>query len=356
MNNINSILSINSCYLPVFKQKEADNNVVSSPINSNISLNGTDALANYNFALVNKNKDFDITFVKPIFVPNDINQVKGERIFNSDGKLVEIVNEDNNFKYVYKLGDIPNEKYKLLVVDKSTNKVIKEQSEFKYTMYENSLIDVTEFNNGTKIRTSYDSKTLQPMFFDKDINTDEIDKLISYDFQYKEYAIYEYDKINNIEKRTHYDKNGHLMQKPDIEDNSNKYTNIEKPKLHPQIELNYDLKRLNGQKKYYSNGMIEENIVNENGKKTVYKFDTDGKVEEIQKDNLTIYYYNDENHHSGYSIKEDFGNGKSKTSTYLNDGTTSCSLDDNGKCEQYDFNKKGDIIRRVDYSYDEIEL
>ena len=51
-----------------------------------------------------------------------------------------------------------------------------------------------------------------------------------------------------------------------------------------------------------------------------------------------------------YSIKEDFGNGKYKTSIYLNDGTTSCLIDDNGKGKQYDFNKNGNIIRCFDYS------
>ena len=354
MNNINPIYNVNSYYLPTFKQKEVNNTVITNPINSNVSMNGIDALANYNLNLTNKSNDFDITLVEPIQVPSDINQVEGKRIYNSEGKLMEIVNDDNNYKYVYKPGDIPNEKYRLFVIDKNTNKVIKEQSEFKYTMYEHPLIDVTEFNNGINVRTAYDSKTLVPTHFDKTINTDTKEKSISYDFNYKEFAMYEYDKINNIEKHSHYDNKGHLMEKPTIENNSNKYINLEKPKLHPKIELKHDPRKLNGIKKYYSNGVIEENIADENGKKVVYKFDTSGNIEEIKKDNLTIYYFNDENHSSGYSIKEDFGNGKSKTSVYLDDGTTSCSLDDNGKEEQYDFNKVGDIIRHIDYSYEEV--
>ena len=89
-------------------------------------------------------------------------------------------------------------------------------------------------------------------------------------------------------------------------------------------------------------------------KNIIHKFDTNGNIEEIQDKNLTINYFNDENHSPGYSIKEDFGNGKSKTSVYLNDGTTSCFIDDNGKGEQYDFNKMGDIIRHLDYTYEEI--
>ena len=59
MNNINPINSINICYLPAFKQKQVNNSVVTNPINTNISMNGMDALANYNFNLVNKNNDFN---------------------------------------------------------------------------------------------------------------------------------------------------------------------------------------------------------------------------------------------------------------------------------------------------------
>ena len=317
MNNINPIYSINSCYLPAFKQKQTNIGVTTNPIESNVSMNGMDALANYNFNVINKNNDFDISLAEPIQVQNDINQIKGERIFNSEGELMEIINNDNDFKYVYKPGNIPNEKYKLFVIDKNTNKVIKEQSEYKYTMYENPLIDVTEFKNGIQVRTAYDSRTLMPTHFDKTINSDTKEKSISYDFTYKEFIMYEYDKIKNTEKRSHYDNNGHLRGKPAVENNSVKYRNLEKPKLHPGFELNYDPKQLNGEKKYYSNGVIEQNITNENGEKVVYNFDTNGKIEKIKKDNLTIYYFNDENHSSGYSIKEDLGNGKSKTSIYF---------------------------------------
>ena len=354
MNNINSIYSISNFILPTFKQKEVKNGIATNPINSNISMNGIDALASYNLGNINKNKDFDVSLVKPISVPDDINQVNGERIYNSTGELVEIVGDDKDFKYVYKQGSIPNEKYQISVIDKKTNKIIKEQREFKYTMYDAPLIDVTEFNNGMHVRTTYDSKTLTPTHFDKTINTNEKEKHISYDFEYKEFAMYEFDKINNIEKHTNYDINGHLIEKPIVINKSKEYENIEKPTLHPRIEIENNLKQLDGKKIYYSNGKIEQNIVDRNGKKTIYKFDTNGNIEKIQENNLTIYYFKNENHSPGYSIKEDFGNGKSKTSVYLNDGTTSCSLEDNGIGKQYDFNKNGDIIRYFDYSYEEI--
>ena len=57
MNNINPIYSINNCYLPTFKRKEVSNNVVSNPINTNVSVNGVEALANYNLGSLSKFND-----------------------------------------------------------------------------------------------------------------------------------------------------------------------------------------------------------------------------------------------------------------------------------------------------------
>ena len=241
-------------------------------------------------------------------------------------------------------------------IDKKTNKIVKEQSEFKYTMYENPLIDVTEYKGDTHIRTAYDSKTLKPTHYDKMIYGRTKEKHISYDFEHKEFLKYEYDNINDIEQRACYDRQGNLIGEPEIQKNTETYTHLGKPTLHPKFELNYDPKNLNGEKKYYSNGAIEENIVDENGKKVVYRFGTNGELESIEKGNLTIRYFNDRhNGTSGYSISEDFGNNKSKTSIYLNNGSTSCLIDDNGNGEQFDFNINGDIIRHLNYTYDKIE-
>ena len=57
MNNINPIYNVNSYYLPTFKQKEGNNSVATNPINSNVSMNGIDALANYNLGSLNKSND-----------------------------------------------------------------------------------------------------------------------------------------------------------------------------------------------------------------------------------------------------------------------------------------------------------
>lgn len=58
MTNINKINTINSYYLPAFRQKSEENTNISNPIKNNASLNGVDALANYNLATqVNSNEN-----------------------------------------------------------------------------------------------------------------------------------------------------------------------------------------------------------------------------------------------------------------------------------------------------------
>lgn len=79
MNNINSIYSINSCYVPAFKQKEIKNSVVTNPINLNIAINGTDALASYNLGSLNKSNDKPAYLSKTLDVHLTILNAKGKK-------------------------------------------------------------------------------------------------------------------------------------------------------------------------------------------------------------------------------------------------------------------------------------
>lgn len=55
MNNINPIYNINSVYLPVFKQKTEESGLVTNPITQNdVSMQGMEALANYNKSMLTK--------------------------------------------------------------------------------------------------------------------------------------------------------------------------------------------------------------------------------------------------------------------------------------------------------------
>lgn len=104
MNNINPIYNINSFYSPTFKQKEVNNSVITNPINSNVSMNGIDALASYNqcrsAAITDK---LDIPILSPVNVPENPNEIEGEKTFNNFTGETTVIQKDNNItkSYIY---------------------------------------------------------------------------------------------------------------------------------------------------------------------------------------------------------------------------------------------------------------
>lgn len=85
------------------------------------NLTGLEALGNYNSTLATQTPNFEILILKPVEIPGDMNNIKGERIYSSDGKLVQIVDEDADIKKVYK----PMENgISYSVIDKNVNKEI----------------------------------------------------------------------------------------------------------------------------------------------------------------------------------------------------------------------------------------
>lgn len=357
VTSINPIYNINYAQAPLFKAKDDG---VTAPITNpipapNIAFRGTEALRAYNYNLVNKENNLDLKLVEPLKIANNIEDVKGERIYNSNGQLIEIVEDKGDFIQVYKPSSFPNEKYQVRLIDKNTNKVLKIQTERQYSAYENTLINVEEFDGNSYYKTGYDKTIKQPQIIGKMIKNNNEEFHVEYDITNKEYCTFLRDKRNSTEKKCRYDNNKNLIKSSVLENMVQKYKDIPKPNLHLKFELNYDPKALEGNKKYYSNGNIEQNIVNKDGKTIIYDFDTQGRLEKITKDNFEIIFFEDNTYNFGeQSITEHLGNNKSITTYFHLDGTTSCSIENNGKGKHYDFNKDGNIIDYNDYTYEEI--
>ena len=86
MTSINPTYNVN--YLSGIKPKTKSSvtQSVSNPLppQPNVSFRGTEALAAYNYNLVNKNKDFDkIPTLKPLEIPKNVEEIEGEKIYNS---------------------------------------------------------------------------------------------------------------------------------------------------------------------------------------------------------------------------------------------------------------------------------
>ena len=107
MTSINPIYNNTNIYAPAFKAKSENNPASVSNLipQANVSFKGTEALAAYNYAKINQNKAFDLPTLKLFDVPIDINKIKGKRITNSAGKLINIIDEDDKQKTKYYIKD-----------------------------------------------------------------------------------------------------------------------------------------------------------------------------------------------------------------------------------------------------------
>ena len=94
MNNINPIYNNSNLCLPAFKQKKVEDSVTSNPITSNASLNGVDALANYNRitkTVDSEPKTFRKANIEELFSDEEymtmVNEVHVKRDVNGDGEV-----------------------------------------------------------------------------------------------------------------------------------------------------------------------------------------------------------------------------------------------------------------------------
>lgn len=186
MNNINSIYNINSCYLPVFKQKEANNNVMSNPIDSNISMNGVEALANYNIANITKSND----------VPIYINKTLKEHLY-----LLKTKGLQNGIDYV--LEQNGPDRHWLELKDKNGNIT----DRIEYIDGKLAGCEINTYQNGQLIKRVGRSKnrieTSETMFYrDKYPQENFTKHCINHETKPEEFA--QYLKNNNIKYKIEY--------------------------------------------------------------------------------------------------------------------------------------------------------
>lgn len=386
MNNINPIYSINSCYLPSFKQKEAEKSTVSNPINTNMSMNGIDALANYNFNLINKHGDFNnIKTVKMIPIPDDISSIEGEQIYNSNGDLVCVIKEDSHYKTIYKNNDSKT----IQIIDKNNNKTVKKQE--CYTSINNQkMISVYEdAGNGIGYQTFYETinGNLKVTSNLKNIKyPDGSIKEFIHEIDMKELRVInrppkgtinwafdgaiDYDEQGNIKHITKHSENSDSEidvhskggQAYAVEENKissipndfgEKYKN-DKDLIPATIyNMPQNPEKLEGEKTYYSNGIVETNKVGD----TLYSFNYDGKLTNVDFPNRKIIIEED----GAQEIKESFSDGAIKTTNifpsgqlyveYSKDGLRKMVNSFNGNIWSYDEDYKGKGFS-IDFSKD----
>lgn len=266
-------------YNTMFKSEQKK--VVTSGPNYETNNKGLEALAVYNKSYT---EELNIKPIPLILEPEkDIDDILGEKIYNSDGKLHSIVNNEGKTKTVYKFDlENENEAVSVKVYDNKTNKLIKEQINYDY---------ISEYNpiNGKKtFSTEYEDG--QPVYTSKIIYNNGKERNINKDLKENTYNIYELDLRTNNSTFARYDGNKQLInistykEKGSINEDSTvefyngsmisssktitktipntmgrESMNLENLEPHQKIEIpKEDLRALQGEKTYYSNGFVEK--------------------------------------------------------------------------------------------------
>lgn len=337
--NFNNIQYINK---PAFKSAGTQLYTTNPQSFESSSLEGLNTLSIYNQPIVNKAPNLDIPILKRENIPNNINQIEGEKVYDSNGTLIEIRSEDKNFIKIFK----PNNKnYVYNIIEKASGKIIKSQVKSSCDRF-GDIIDVTEFQGSTQFRTCYQLSTNKPKILDK-ITTGDNGNIsaICYDYDTNKFTSVEENQKQRVFRL--YNKNKQLIdykidRTRSYDDETVKITPL--PKFIPSGKE----KELEGEKSYYSNGQVEcITTKNEQGEKVVYKFSPSGELEEIVEGNMKINI-NDENQ----QIEKLFSNNNKKYTTYYNDGSMYIEeISANNKFEGVHLNKYGKIIEKTAGKY-----
>ena len=333
---------------------------------------GLDALAAYNAALVKKPISKELLDIEPLIPivinPDDIENMEGERIYSSDGKLHSIVRRDENTITIFTPSENDEKQFSLIqTFDKKSNSLILSQENDNTD--DNKYIHIEEFNpeTGDRLRNStyingnisYAGKTI------KDKNGNE--QHISFDYDYKEYYTTKTSSNGHRELSAYFDENKQLTSFTDYRYNKgyktntevefyhgapvriyvNKemtmpntigwenFVNVEELKPSERFDKIEHIKDIEGDRTYYSNGALESNKFDSDYGITTAFFRPDGSCESIKNDKKEIVF--DEDYHS---IKETLDNGKEKETKFLKSGFTKIRLSDGNSYKELELSDK----------------
>jgi len=343
MTPINSIYNSTGVQKSVFqtpKNSNESSTVTNLIVQPNVSFKGTEALAAYNYSLVHKDELFNLPVIKPLDIPTNPNEIQGEKVYNSDGELVRIINENADQKETYYFRN--NELHYYLKDEKDSQR--------KWEMFfdDGKFEGVSKIEpDGTDYSTWYSDG--QPSQISKykyysDNNSEEMEYLP----EYKEYSV---SKLYTKNGKT-YSSFAHYNDKKEciyasetnntgkysdlrfkngkpyvIETNESKALPLAKDKddldltnLNPSPFYNIDLdkiKSLEGERKYYSNGELEK-IITPNGE--VYTFEPEGILSTIESPDKEIVfgYTYKTGKITNHNVTEKLPDGSSKKTQYGN--------------------------------------
>lgn len=311
-------------------------------------LRGSEMLANYSVAFINKmpKEKLELNELPLINAETSVDNIDGEKIYSSDGKLDSIVVEEENITTIYypsegDVGFIAQVK----VIDKETGKKVlaqendkngRELTQYVYKFYnegDKEIIESSSYEQGKYVRSWKDS-----------FDGDRCESLSKYE---NDYTMSFSDKQNY--KSMSFDKNGQLVevytskQMPNCEIKqrfgfiegelyeATKEKEIYLKKFDIEAVLSDDkfnpadkfpftklpaddltAEDLDGERTYYSNGVVESVMTNFGGVDTKVVFSPQGIVKSIETDTKILTY----DDHRNQIITEQLGENETKT-TYI---------------------------------------
>lgn len=368
INKINGVSTIQNQYSVAFRNEETVTKPVD--INQNADLKGIEALAVYNAPLLKNPEKLDIEPLVPtLIMPEDFENIEGEKIYTSEGKLHSIVQEDENTKTVLKPAE-ENEKMISLIIttDKKTGKVINEQKNFiKDDKYDEIYINEYSPETGKEIAdTCYiDGKPRNASKTVYKPNNEMV--IVNKNFEDNEFSVSKYSKKPDESIYVIFDKNKQLKaaseyKKSDLKQSGidvdfynggmiaiRRYEEVTVPnnfgadKLNnsdlvpaESYKLDFDAKGLDGAKTHYSNGAIETNSFERNGEKVKAYFEPDGSLSRLELADRTISFDGD-----NQEIKENIEDNKVKITNLYDDGAKAVRVEKDKEFKEASFGKNG---------------
>ena len=356
-----------------FKSETENKNVTVPKIKED---KGLDALAAYNSAIVKApviSKDkLDVEPLPLITInPEDIKKIEGEKIYSSDGKLFGIIRRDEKTYTVY----LPDENDTNLIksietYDKYTRNVVKAQyNEIEDGKYAGYSLEENDAVTKAPLRSTYYDENGKLYNAYKYINKPDGQKIsICYYYDDKEYCVYSDSQNGNLRISAVFDNNKQLINYSEIR--KNKYQNntteinfyqgapiniysakettlpntmgldnfLNREELKPaeHFEKPENIKDIDGEKTYYSNGALESNTFNSDNGKTTALFTTEGSCYKIKDDKHSVFY-NDYNE----IITETLDNGKIKETTLYSKGGKKVKIKDGNSYKELSVDKDG---------------
>ena len=317
-------------------------------------------LANYGVALANIGLQLDVEQLLPtVLTEKAIDNLDGERVLGSDGKLNSIVIDGDKIKTIYTMSKDNEGLIKSIkTISKKTGKpILSQNNSIEDGKYKNMYVVQYSPLTGKEVAATF-YEDGEPISISKTIyGLQGLETDVCYYPKEGEYFVHQAVKGNDNGRTIKFSKDKKFIEIEESKDirggkavqNVKFYngalvsmeesqriarpntlgfeyltdTNLARAKSVPVKILEYVAKTKEGKTTSYSNGNIESKIIkSEDGKETKLYFNVEGKLERAEFDNMTVEVSRDEN---SYKITEKLDDGATRRTFYFDDGTSSVS-------------------------------